>query len=119
VTAATRVRTAKPGTRTWFLRFDLELQDFAVVHRAVAVRHVFDRSGAVEARPGRAAADRSVLPERNTGRCGVALGDADAADRAARTGDRERRLDGPFEADTLGRRLKVIARKPTGLLSSR
>jgi hypothetical protein len=39
-----------PANRlTWsFLRFDLELQDFAVIHRAVTVRHVFDRSGAVK-----------------------------------------------------------------------
>src|SRR4249919_2345913 len=96
-----------------FLWLDLELQDFAVVHRAIAVRHVLDRAGAVEdttwldptvedvrqqlldvrAHGRGTAGDGSVLPERNAGACRVVLGHADTTDRAAGSGNRERGLD--------------------------
>src|SRR5436190_17551 len=85
------------------LECDLELQDLALVHRAVAVGDVLDRAGAVEdttrldppfehvrkqlldvGAHGRwAAAHRRVLPERNAGRGRVVLRHADPADRAA------------------------------------
>src|SRR6476620_5160621 len=114
-----------------FLRLDLELQDFAVVHRAVAVRHVLDRAGAVEnttwldptledvrqqlldvrAHGRRAACDRGVLPKRDTSRCGVVLGHAHPADRPAGSGDRECRFDGLLEAHAFEYRVRSVLRQ--------
>jgi hypothetical protein len=112
------------------LERDLELQDFAVVHGAVAVRDVLDRAGAVEdttrldppfehvrqqlldvgPHRRRAAAHRGVLPERYPRRGRVVLGHTDPADRTAGPRDRERRLDGLFEADTLQYRVCAVLR---------
>jgi hypothetical protein len=89
------------------LKRDLELEDFAVVHRAVAVRHLVECGRTVEDTAGLdpslqdvwqerfdvsahrrgAAGHAGVLPKRDAGRRRVVLRYADATDRTAGTGD--------------------------------
>ena len=101
------------------LELDLEFEDFALVHRPVAVRHLVERTDAVEDAAGLdaslkhvgqqlldvraygcgAAANACVLPECNAGRGAVVLGYADPADGPSGTCNLERGLDRLFEAD--------------------
>src|SRR3954449_1739387 len=101
------------------LELDLELEDVAVVHAAVAVGYLVECSGAVEdasrldsafedvgeqlvdvgADGGGAAGHAGVLPEGDAGRCGVVFGHADAADRTAGACDLERGDDRLLETD--------------------